>query len=154
MHNKHLRLTHTGTPGEKRAHVSSEVPQYTHPTAMGAVLSICSAGNDSLLCQILRKFGIPDFEHSQSTSFPSRLNPRFNPSFNPSRLKPNLDKTLQKHRLQVQLGQWAALQKVGGSPCTPMGHSSQNPSCSPAVPAAFNKIAEQGKSQQAGFVLQ
>lgn len=70
MHNKHLRLTHTGTPGEKRAHVSSEVPHHTHPTAMGAVLSICSAGNDSLLCQILRKFGIPDFEHSQSTSFP------------------------------------------------------------------------------------
>lgn len=37
---------------------------------MVAFVSICSVGNDSLLCQILRKFEIPDFEHSQSTSFP------------------------------------------------------------------------------------
>lgn len=64
---------------------------------MGIVVSICSAGNDSVLCQILRKLGIPDFGRSR----PKRILPV-------SRLQPGLDKALQNHALQLKFGRWAA----------------------------------------------
>lgn len=61
---------------------------------MGVVVSICSAGNDSFLCQIFRKLGIPDFERG----WLKRILPVL-------RLQPGLDKALQNHALQLKA--WA-----------------------------------------------
>lgn len=70
---------------------------HSQPTAMGAVISICWVGNDFLLCQILRKLGIADVEHS----WPKH-------TLSVSRLQPGLDKALQNPVLQWKLGWWAA----------------------------------------------